>query len=44
MIKFNEFSELLHELNPPTTPWPLELKTNIILLKCITQTSKYTSI
>ena len=25
----------------PTTPWSLEVKINIILLKCITQTSKY---
>ena len=44
MIEFNEFSVLLHELNSPTSPWPLEVKINIILVKCITQTSKYTSI
>ena len=29
MIEFNEFSVLLHELNSPTTPWPMEVKVNI---------------
>ena len=41
MIEFNEFSVLLLELNSPNH---LEVKINIILLKCITLTSKYTSI
>ena len=42
MIEFNKFSVLLLELNsPPTTPCPLEVKINIILIKCITQMSKY---
>ena len=35
-----EFSVLLHKLNSQTTPWPLEVKINIILLKSITQSSK----
>ena len=35
-----EFSVLLHKLNSQTTPWPLEVKINIILLKNITQSSK----
>ena len=33
-------SVLLHKLNSQTTPWPLEVKINIILLKSITQSSK----
>ena len=44
IIDFNEFSVLLDELNSATTPWLLEVKINIILLKCITQSSKYSSI
>ena len=35
-----EFSVLLHKLNSQTTPWPLEVKINIISLKSITQSSK----
>ena len=35
-----EFSVLLHEFNSPATPWPSEVKINVILLKFIIQTSR----
>ena len=39
MIEFSEFSVLLYELNLRATPWPLKVKIDVILLKCIIQTS-----